>query len=51
MAWAKFSEILETYNFLRKIYGFDTFAGFPSVAPQDKTGINEAITKVGYLKP
>lgn len=51
MAWAKLSEILEPYNFLRKIYGFDTFEGFPSVAEQDKSNTNEAITKVGYLKP
>jgi hypothetical protein len=51
MAWAKLSETLEPYNFLRKIYGFDTFEGFPSVAEEDKSGTNEAITKVGYLKP
>lgn len=51
MAWAKLSETLEPYNFLRKIYGFDTFEGFPSVAEEDKSSTNEAITKVGYLKP
>lgn len=51
MAWAKLSETLEPYNFLRKIYGFDTFEGFPSVALEDKNDTNKAITKIGYLKP
>ena len=32
MAWAKIAETLEPYNFLRKIYGLDTFEGFPSVS-------------------
>jgi hypothetical protein len=50
MAWAKLSEILEPYNFLRKVYGFDTFEGFPSVAEADKKS-NEDVAKVGYLKP
>jgi hypothetical protein len=50
MAWAKLSEILEPYNFLRKIYGFDTFGGFPSVSDVDTKG-NAAIAKVGYLDP
>lgn len=51
MAWAKLSETLEPYNFLRKVYGFDTFEGFPSVTEQDKSSTNSAITRVGYLKP
>jgi hypothetical protein len=51
MAWAKLSETLEPYNFLRKVYGFDTFEGFPSVAEEDKSNTNAEITKVGYLKP
>lgn len=51
MAWAKLSETIEPYNFLRKVYGFDTFDGFPSVAEQDKNRTNAAITKVGHLKP
>jgi hypothetical protein len=50
MAWAKLSEILEPYNFLRKVYGFDTFEGFPSVTEADKKS-NEDVAKVGYLKP
>lgn len=51
MAWAKLSETIEPYNFLRKVYGFDTFEGFPSVAEEDKSITNSTITKVGYLKP
>jgi len=50
MAWAKLSETLEPYNFLRKIYGFDTFGGFPSVSEADTKG-DAAIAKVGYLNP
>lgn len=29
--WAKLSSIYEPYNYHRKIIGFDTFKGFPSV--------------------
>ena len=50
MAWAKISETLEPYNFLRKIYGFDTFEGFPSISPADLTGPG-AVAEVGRLKP
>lgn len=35
MSWAKLSTILEPENFTRRIYGFDTFAGFPSVHEKD----------------
>lgn len=50
MAWAKISETLEPYNFLRKIYGFDTFEGFPSVSTADLCGPG-AVAEVGRLKP
>jgi hypothetical protein len=36
MTWAKLSAILEPVNLTRRIYGFDTFAGFPSVAEKDR---------------
>lgn len=36
MSWAKLSTILEPENFTRRIYGFDTFNGFPSIAAQDE---------------
>lgn len=35
MAWANFSAVLEPTNLTRRIYGFDTFAGFPSVSEKD----------------
>ncbi|MAC51604.1 MAG: dTDP-6-deoxy-L-hexose 3-O-methyltransferase, partial [Gimesia sp.] len=38
MAWAQFSAILEPVNYLRKIIGFDTFEGFPSLSEKDTTG-------------
>ena len=31
-AWTKLSSIYEPYNHHRKIYGFDTFKGFPTVS-------------------
>jgi hypothetical protein len=36
MAWAKLSTILEPENLTRRIYGFDTFAGFPAVHDKDR---------------
>jgi hypothetical protein len=35
MAWANMSAVLEPANLTRRIYGFDTFKGFPSVAKND----------------
>jgi len=42
MSWAKLSTILEPENLTRRIYGFDTFAGFPSVATEDSNSSREA---------
>ena len=36
MTWAKLSSILEPYNYHRKVIGFDTFSGIPSLAKFDK---------------
>ena len=36
MTWAQLSTILEPINHQRKIIGFDTFSGFPSIAKEDK---------------
>lgn len=36
--WAQLANIFEPTNFTRKIIGFDTFEGFPSVSEQDNTG-------------
>ena len=42
MAWAKLSAILEPENLTRRIYGFDTFAGFPSLTGRDRSGLTDA---------
>ncbi|MDD2914464.1 MAG: macrocin O-methyltransferase [Gallionella sp.] len=47
MAWAKLSTTLEPYNYHRKIIGFDTFAGFPHVAPIDV--LNRSDVKAGMF--
>lgn len=44
MSWAKLSTILEPENLTRRIYGFDTFNGFPSVNRKDLTGAGIAET-------
>ena len=38
MTWAKLSTILEPENLTRRVYGFDTFSGFPAVHEVDKKG-------------
>src|SRR5688500_2528846 len=48
MSWAKLSTILEPENLTRRIYGFDTFAGFPSVGEEDTRGKGKG--KVGDLE-
>lgn len=48
MTWAKLSAILEPVNLTRRIYGFDTFEGFPSIAAQDRSAASEHVT-VGDL--
>jgi len=39
MSWAKLSTILEPENLTRRIYGFDTFAGFPGHTEKDANPI------------
>jgi hypothetical protein len=41
MTWAKLSTMLEPENLTRRIYAFDTFAGFPNVSEKDKNTIAE----------
>lgn len=48
MSWAKLSTILEPENLTRRIYGFDTFEGFPSVSDNDSSGF--AKSRVGDLR-
>ncbi|MBX7148441.1 TylF/MycF family methyltransferase [bacterium] len=46
-SFAQLSAILEPYNYQRKIVGFDTFEGFPSVASQDSLGKQGTSPKKG----
>ena len=48
--WAHFSEILEPTNFLRKIYGFDTFSGFVEITKEDQQNQEEKQIIVGGFK-
>jgi hypothetical protein len=48
LAWAKMSSIFEPANHVRKVIGFDTFGGFPSVVDEDtKTGTFNDLEKGG----
>ena len=52
--WAKLSAIYEPYNYHRKIIGFDTFRGFPSVSKKKDTSKHAKIKnfseKIDILK-
>lgn len=48
MSFAKLSTILEPYNFQRRIIGFDSFNGFPSIDSADLAGKPER--KSAHLK-
>ena len=48
MSWAKLSTILEPENLTRRVYGFDTFDGFPSLATEDEN--ENTRTHVGDLR-
>jgi len=48
MSWAKLSTILEPENLTRRVYGFDTFAGFPAVSDEDQRGAGKG--RVGDLQ-
>ncbi len=37
MSWAKLSAMLEPENLTRRVYGFDTFEGFPSTQEKDQS--------------
>lgn len=41
LSWTKFSAILEPVNLTRRIYGFDTFEGFPSVSEKNSKDVRE----------
>jgi len=47
-AWMHFSAILEPYNHTRRIIGFDTFTGFPSLDDKDvREGTSEHLREGG----
>lgn len=48
LSYAQFSAILEPNNISRKIYGFDTFAGFPSIAESDQQSRSSFMQVGGY---
>ena len=48
MTWAHLSSIYEPVNYLRKIIGFDTFEGFPSVHANDLLGKSEHLKDGGF---
>jgi hypothetical protein len=39
MSWAKLSAILEPENLTRRVYAFDSFAGFPTIHAKDHTSV------------
>jgi hypothetical protein len=41
MSWANFSAILEPNNLTRRIYGFDSFEGFPSISDADNNAFRQ----------
>ena len=45
MSWCKFSAILEPVNLNRRIYGFDTFEGFPSLSDKDRSSQSQHVRK------
>jgi hypothetical protein len=47
MAWAKLSAALEPYSLDRRIFGFDTFEGFPSISEQDATASGNDQLRIG----
>ncbi len=49
MTWAKLSAVLEPTNLTRRVYGFDSFRGFPSVHDKDATGIDRQTPAPGAL--
>lgn len=51
LTWAQLSAVYEPYNHVRRIIGFDTFAGFPNFTEQDKPGEGAELdfAKIGGL--
>jgi hypothetical protein len=45
MTWAHLSAILEPVNLTRRIYGFDSFGGFPSTKKKDRGQLTGSVKK------
>ena len=45
MTWTKLSTILEPVNLMRKVYGFDTFEGFPGLSEADMSAGSDHVKK------
>jgi hypothetical protein len=45
MSWLKFSAIMEPVNLTRRIYGFDSFEGFPSLTDKDRSADSQHVKK------
>ena len=45
MTWSKLSAIMEPVNLTRRIYGFDTFEGFPGVSDKDMSASSKHVKK------
>jgi len=48
MTFAQLSSIFEPVNYTRKIIGFDTFSGFPSLTKEDKGSASKFAKKGGF---
>jgi len=49
-SWAQFSAIHEPVNHGRKVIGFDTFSGFPSIDKKDVSRHDDSFKSAGSLK-
>jgi len=49
MTWAQLSSILEPSNHQRRVVGFDTFSGFPSIQDEDKSNHTSKLMKEGGM--
>ena len=45
LSWAKLSAILEPVNLTRRVYGFDTFEGFPDISDKDRSSSSNHVKK------
>lgn len=50
-AWAKLSTILEPYALYRKIIGFDTFEGFPTISNEDISNEKNKNLRLNGMNP